>query len=155
MTDLTPIRKDLAVPLRPDEAFRLFAERMEEWWPLDTHSLSAGRGEVPLGLRIEGREGGHIVETKPDGSEGIWGRIEAWEPGRRLAISWHVGRAPEEATRIEVVFRPTDTGTRIELTHGGWQVLAAAGGAARASYFSGWDHVLGHYKLLVGAVILA
>jgi len=42
-----PIRKALAVPLRPDAAFCLFAERLGDRWPPGPHSVSAAQGKLP------------------------------------------------------------------------------------------------------------
>ncbi|NDV01017.1 SRPBCC domain-containing protein [Pseudoroseicyclus tamaricis] len=159
MTDqppaLSPVETALHVPLRPAEAFRLFTERMEEWWPLATHSLSAGEGDLPLGLTMERHEGGRIVETKPDGTQGTWGRIHEWRPGERLGITWHVGRAEEEATRVEVTFTSTDSGTYIHLVHSGFEVLGAAAATIQASYGTGWPLVLGRYAALVRSKVTA
>ena len=36
-------------------------------------------------------------------------------------------------------------GTRVELEHRGWERLGAEAAEARASYDTGWDHVLGRF----------
>lgn len=142
MTDET-IRKTLDVPLTPDEAFALWTAAMSDWWPLDTHSLSAGEGALPRDVSVEPREGGQIVETRHDGVRVPWGRITAWEPGRRLAVAWHVGREEAEATDLDIVFAPIDTGTRVILTHGGFARHGETASALRENYRTGWDLVLG------------
>jgi len=137
MTD--PIRKSLNVPMRPKDAFALFTENMGDWWPSDSHSLSASDGEIPQSIDVEHEIGGHIVETKPDGTTGRWGTITRWEPGKALGVSWYVGRTEAEATDLLVVFTPTDTGTRIDLTHDGFDRLADT--ALHGNYEMGWDLV--------------
>lgn len=139
---MNPIRKTITVPLSPEDAFRLFTERMGEWWPLDTHSLSAGEGALPRDVTVEPREGGQILETRPDGTTAPWGRITEWRPGARFGVAWHVGREEEEATDLLVVFASEGTGTRVELTHGGFERLGDAATALVANYRTGWDHVL-------------
>jgi hypothetical protein len=42
-------------------------------------------------------------------------------------------------------FEPEGEGTRVELTHAGWETYPDGGEAASAGYASGWDVVLGHY----------
>ncbi|MGZ9810106.1 SRPBCC domain-containing protein [Pseudoroseicyclus sp. H15] len=152
---LTPVETSVHVPLRPRDAFRLFTEKMEDWWPLETHSLSAGEGELPAGLSVEPREGGQIRETRPDGTQASWGQISTWQPGERLGIRWHVGRGEDEATEVEVTFTPTDTGTIVHLVHSGFEQLGAGGVTAQASYSSGWQLVLGRFQLVAGRMILA
>lgn len=137
MTD--PIRKSLNVPLRPKEAFALFTENLADWWPTESHSLSAGDGAVPKDVVVDPREGGFITETKQDGEKGRWGTITEWNPGQSLGVSWYVGRSEEEATDLSVVFTPTDTGTRVDLTHGGFERLAET--AMYENYHKGWDLV--------------
>ncbi|MGR3433378.1 MAG: ArsR/SmtB family transcription factor [Shimia sp.] len=138
-----PIVKTLDVDLPPDAAFDLFATRMGEWWPTDTHSLSAEDGARPHAVEVEPREGGRILDTTHDGRIAPWGRVTAWEPGRRFAAAWHVGRPEAEATMLDVRFDARGGGTRVTLIHDGWEVLGAAGAALRGGYHGGWDRVLG------------
>ncbi|MGR3468082.1 MAG: metalloregulator ArsR/SmtB family transcription factor [Shimia sp.] len=144
---LDPIVKTLTVPLPPARAFEAFTRDLGTWWPVESHSLSAADDKTPQAVRIEPREGGQIIETKHDGTTAPWGRITGWEPGRRLAMSWHVGRPEEEATFIDVRFEAQGTGTRIILIHDGWAALGAQASATRSSYTTGWDRVLTHSYL--------
>jgi len=137
-----PIEKTLNVPLRPKQAFDLFTKNLDKWWPLDSHSLSAGDGELPKSVDVETREGGYITETKHDGTTGRWATITKWDEGRALGVSWYVGRSEGEATDLEVIFIPTNTGTRIELTHSGFDRLGDAATATAGNYQTGWDFVL-------------
>ncbi|MEL6700880.1 MAG: SRPBCC family protein, partial [Pseudomonadota bacterium] len=144
---LDPVVKTLSVPVTPQEAFTLFTVKMADWWPLDSHSLTANEdtapGKVPDALHIDPRKGGLIEETKPDGTRHPWGTITAWEPGDRFAMTWHVGRPEAEATFLDVRFEAQGTGTRITLIHDGWAVLGDQGPAMRGGYFTGWDLVFG------------
>lgn len=137
-----PIQKTLHVPLRPQTAFDLFTENLAQWWPSESHSLSAGEGAIPNDVQVDRYEGGHITETKHDGETGRWGTITKWDEGRAIGISWYVGRSEDEATDLEVVFTPTDMGTRIELTHSGFDRLGDAAVAMHGNYEKGWDFVL-------------
>ena len=42
MNDTTPVRHEIHVAASPADTFRAFTERVGEWWPLATHSLSVG-----------------------------------------------------------------------------------------------------------------
>ena len=141
MTD--PIEKTVTVPLPPHEAFDLFTKDIAKWWPLDSHSLSASDGQTAANVTIDPREGGQIIETQPDGETAPWATVTEWTPGARLSLDWYVGRDPSEATQITVTFTPEGPGTRVDLTHGGFAVLASAATETMAGYQTGWDHVLG------------
>ena len=138
-----PIRKTLTVPLDPAAAFDLFTSGMDRWWPKESHSLAASDGAGDkTSVRVEEFEGGKVIETKPDGSEAPWATITHWDPGRRFAMRWYVGRPESEATEVDVIFTGTEAGTRVDLTHGGFAVLGARGTEICAGYTTGWDHVL-------------
>lgn len=141
MTD--PVKKTITVPLRPEQAFSLFTDDLAKWWPVDSHSVSAAKGDLPRDVKVDRHAGGHITETKADGEPARWGTITNWEPGKSLGISWYVGRDEAEATDIMVVFTPVDTGTRVDLTHDGFDRLGDAATAMRDQYDPGWTMVLG------------
>jgi uncharacterized protein YndB with AHSA1/START domain len=126
---------DVAAP--PAAAFRIWTEEIGRWWPLATHSVGQAAAAT---CALEGAQGGRIYETTRAGDEHLWGRITLWEPPHRLAHTWHPGRAPDEATTVEVSFRPIfGDRTRLELVHGGWPAGAAA---RRADYDRGWEALL-------------
>lgn len=133
---MEPIRKTVEVPCTPADAFRIFTAEMDRWWPKDSHSLSAGQGGVARAVTMEPREGGALVETGHDGEIHRWGTVRAWSPPERVAFSWHVGAAPENATNVEVMFHPHDRGTRVVLVHSGWE--NASDPTARDHYSKGW-----------------
>ena len=62
-----------------------------------------------------------------------------------MAATAHVGHDPAEATELEVQFAADGDGTRVELDHRGWEILAERAKETRNSYDSGWGEVLGHY----------
>lgn len=132
-----PVVKSVMVRCPPATAFRRFTEDLAAWWPLATHHL----GDEPQSCGLEGRVGGRLFERGKDGSEIVWGIIEAWDPPRRLAFTWQVKVPPEQAQRIEVTFTPAPGGTRVELVHSGWEKLGEAAAARRDSYDKGWGRV--------------
>ena len=138
---MTPVLRAVHVRRSPDEAFALFTGRIGAWWPLETHGMFQERsGGVAF-------EGGRLVERALDGEVQVWGEVTAWEPGRRLAFTWHPGGSPGRATAVEVLFLPVDGGTRVELAHAGWERLGTDAVPARRSYAgpNAWGWVLEHF----------
>lgn len=140
------VRKTCTVPLPVQEAFRLFTDGMDQWWPVATHSITAddptGGGSRVRSLRFEGHVGGRVVEVVDDGQEHSWGNVLAWDPPHRFVMSWHPNRAPTAASRVEVRFRATPAGTTVELEHSGWEEFGDRGPQLRDAYERGWDPVL-------------
>ncbi|MEO0653301.1 MAG: ATPase, partial [Pseudomonadota bacterium] len=52
------------------------------------------------------------------------------------------------ATQVDVRFTQTEAGTRVELTHSGFEALGDAAVAQHTGYTSGWDPVL--YECFAG-----
>ena len=138
---IAPIQKTVTVPLPPDRAFALFTTGIGQWWPGATHSLSARDGKSQQKIEVEPKKGGRSWETTHDGRRLPWARITEWEPGRRFVFNWHVGTNEEEATEVVVAFSQAGTGTRVDLTHGGFEQVTG-GSEMVNSYQTGWDKVL-------------
>jgi uncharacterized protein YndB with AHSA1/START domain len=135
-TALAPVVRAVHVRKPADEAFRIFTERIGEWWPLQRFGLYAA---ATAGVRfVDGR----VVERSTTGEEGVWAEVTDWDPPRRLALSWHPGTDPAVATVVEVDFEPDEDGTRVVLTHSGWEVLGERAEAGRAGYAGGWRSVV-------------
>lgn len=139
-----PIVKTIDVGCDAARAFDIFVNRVAAWWPLDRHAVSAVAGKAALGATIEPRVGGAVFETMHDGTRADWGEVLVFEPGARLAMSWHPGADAGLATRVEVAFEDVGQGRcRVRLTHSGWEVRAERADAIRGNYDAGWDFVLG------------
>lgn len=139
----TPIRKSVSVPLTPGEAFTLWTEKMDRWWPLDTKGVSVGRGLDPSTvIRVEPRVGGQVVEELANGEDAVWGDILIWEPGQRFRMSWYPGRAADMPTEVEVTFTAENSGTRVDLVHSGFDAYAS-GAEVKSMYNDGWDVLVG------------
>ncbi len=136
MTD--PVVKTIDVPCDPAKAFAIFTDRMTHWWPLDRNSVSAMGGAVAKSVSLEGRVGGAITETGPNGETHNWGSVKRWEPGKALSLAWHIGKPESEATIVDVAFEPIEGGARVTLTHHGWDVLGAEAEKMREGYDRGW-----------------
>jgi len=137
---VAPIEIDTLVPCAPEAAFAYFTRDIGRWWPLARYSCSEARA---AGVALDGRIGGKLVERDLDGREYVWGTVLAWEPGRRVVLTWHPGKPPDEALTLTVTFDAAGTSTRVRLVHSGWERLGANAADARQSYASGWPTVLG------------
>jgi uncharacterized protein YndB with AHSA1/START domain len=142
------VQKSVVVNLPVEDAFRLFTQGIGQWWPLDSQSLGQPRAETCV---MEEGVGGRIYEIQSEGVQAEWGEIQEWEPPRRLVTTWHPGRKPESAQKLEVTFQSDGEGTRVDLTHSGWENLGDRAGDIRKEYVPGWDHVLGKYVEKAGA----
>lgn len=136
------ISKSVVVRRPVEDAFELFTTNIATWWPVKTHSVAEENAETVV---LECREGGRFYERTRDGQEHPWGTVTLWEPPRRFACTWHPGPDEETGQEIEVVFAPHEDGTRLVLTHTGWEKRGVEMAAAMASYDRGWESVLGFY----------
>lgn len=150
--DPSAVRHSVWVPLAEQEAFELFAERFDEWWPLESHHI----GSAPAtSATIEPRAGGRWYERAEDGTECDWGSVKAWEPPGRILFSWQLTPKwrfdpdPDIGTEVEVTFEAEGEGTRVTLAHRGFEVHGEAGREMRASVAGesggGWGELLGLY----------
>lgn len=132
------IRKSIRVERPPEVSFRVFCEEITRWWP-------GGYGGKESRVFLEGRVGGRLYESRPDGSEYEIGRITAYQPPSVVAFSW---RAPswDLPTQVEIRFIPDGTATRVELEHSGWDQSEALREASK-NYDSGWERIISHYQL--------
>ncbi|HEY6537519.1 MAG TPA: SRPBCC domain-containing protein [Candidatus Dormibacteraeota bacterium] len=113
------VRREISMAIDPERAFRLFTDRMGEWWPLGRCHFGAA---PPVTVVMEPRAGGRWYERGDDGSESPWGETLVFEPGRRVVLSWQVGPDlrydPSVRTEVEVRFAPDSAkGCRVQLEH--------------------------------------
>jgi uncharacterized protein YndB with AHSA1/START domain len=142
-TEIAAIRKAVTVRRPIEEAFALFTDGIDTWWPLAKYSIYGERAETAV---FEGRPGGRLYEISVDGDEGVWGTVSVWEPPNRVVYSWHPGRGEETAQEVEIEFVAEGDRTRVEMEHRGWERAPEK----RAGYDAGWDFVLGRYVAAAG-----
>ncbi|MEO9821843.1 MAG: SRPBCC domain-containing protein [Paracoccaceae bacterium] len=142
------IRKSLSVPLRQDRAFRLFTDGLADWWPVESHSISAGQSKRPQKLTIESKLNGRIIETLEDGSTTVWGHFSAWTPPESLVLQWYVGRTSDQATRVSVEFQARGDETLVTLVHDGFEIFGDDGTDMWSQYQNGWDPVLARFQAI-------
>ncbi len=142
-TTAEAVRKSLVVKCSPERAFEVFTREIGSWWPTGTHSIG---GDKITEVVFEEQVGGRIFERHSDGGEGEWGRVLAWEPPHRFAMSWYPGNDSSQATELEVRFAAEGDGTRVELEHRGWEILGEKAAETRDAYDGGWVGVLGFFE---------
>lgn len=136
------------VGCRPSTAFAMWTTHASMWWPAD-HSVS---GEHDLEVVFEDGVGGRIFERTQSGAEHQWGQITAWDPPSRLAYTWHLRFAPDDATDVEVRFVEIgEDRTRVEIVHGGWDRLGEHASPRREGNRLGWTSVLPHFAAAIEA----
>lgn len=140
------VRSSIEVPLARDVAFRLFVDRLADWWPLTTHSVYE---EQAVSVMIEPRVGGRIVETGPGEQTAEWGVVTEWDDPSRIAFTWYPGQDASVATLVEIGFEATEERrTRVDVVHTGWEVRGADAERAMQGYAVGWPIVLGRYQAI-------
>jgi uncharacterized protein YndB with AHSA1/START domain len=125
VTEASRVLVALRVPVPAARAFSAFTERIGDWW--QPNGLFQFTDERDGTLAFEPGPDGRLVETYPDGSEFVVGHILAWEPPRRLVLSWrHASFAPDQETELHVRFDDVDdpaaapAQTRVVVEHFGW-----------------------------------
>lgn len=139
---VAPVVVTVEVPLPPAEAFSLFTDGIGGWWPLATHSVFYADATQ---VRFPHRAGEPIVEISTTGEESVWGTVLESTAPTLLWFTWHPGRDQSSAQQVEITFTATARGTRVELTHSGWDRVDPAADGMRASYATGWRTVLGSF----------
>jgi uncharacterized protein YndB with AHSA1/START domain len=123
MDDTARVTVTVAVPVAA--AFEIFTRDIDRWWRRGVRFRHAGprRGFI----RLEPHVGGRLFESIDGGDHAQVfevGRVEAWDPPRRVAFTWrNANFAPGENSAVEVLFSPTATGTRVCVTHRGLAAL--------------------------------
>lgn len=139
------VTKSIIVERDIESAFRVWTERINEWWPAN-HSIS---GDPKTQVFIETKVGGRFFERTPHGLEYEWGRVVIWEPPYYLAYTWYLGSSQELPTRVEVRFVTLgENKTRIEIEHRGPELIGELWWSNKARYSAAWDKVLPEYAAM-------
>jgi uncharacterized protein YndB with AHSA1/START domain len=153
---IAPVRKEIVIEASQARAFRVFTEEHGAWWPLATHHIGEKAAETAI---IEPRAGGRWFERGEDGSECDWGKVLAWEPPRRLLLSWQLNGNfqvdPNLVTEVEVTFMPEGANlTRVELEHRYLERAGDTAAALRAGVDSpdGWAGLLKRFAEAAGGL---
>ena len=101
---IAPITCTVQVKALPAQAFKLFSQRMSDWWP-----KGKTIGSKPaVAVTIEPIPGGKWIERDEDGVETQWGKVLVWEPPGRLVLGWQLNSEfkfdPNLVTEVELTF---------------------------------------------------
>jgi len=121
--ETAPIRQSVVVDCPIDETFALFTGRLAEWWPLASHSIC---GEDADTCAMEPWVGGRVYERTRSGEEREWGTVIRWNPPHGVTFTWHPDSRYDQEQTVDVAFMVEADGTRVTLTHRGWQQAGVA-----------------------------
>jgi uncharacterized protein YndB with AHSA1/START domain len=150
------VRRSVTVNAPIDKAFRVFTEGFTTWWPATHHIGKADLAQAVL----EQKQGGRWYERGTDGSECDWGRVLAFEPPRRVLMSWQINGEwqyepdASRASEVEVLFTDLGDGqTRVDVEH---RELARHGESAPEvlqgiSGSGGWSGILESFAATAAA----
>ena len=127
---MNSITVTVVVRAEPEAAFRMFTGEIETWWKRGPqYRLGNGALRFDEDRLVEGD-----VEL---------GRVLVWDPGQRLRLelrNWRLGRG--EPTQVEVRFEPAGDGTRVTVTHSGWETRTTGAAEFRTVVGLWWGALL-------------
>ncbi len=149
------LRFSIEVEAPIEQAFRVFTEGIDSWWPRNHHI-----GEVAMAAAIlEPRAGGRWYELGVDGSECDWGVVLVWDPPRHLALSWHLDGEfrrdadDSHASRVDIHFEARgERATWVVLEHSGLDRHGSTWRTLREGISRGWPADLLLFKDAVEAI---
>ena len=116
----TTARSSIVVQATIDRAFQVFTEQFGAFKPPDHNLLGVEIAETVL----EPRVGGYLYDRGVDGSECRWARVLAYQPPRRLVISWDISphwqleEDRDKTSEVEIRFvAESPERTRVQLEH--------------------------------------
>ena len=143
--EIAPVRKSIVVEATPAQAFAVFTDGIDRWWP-KTHGI--GEGPIVESV-LEPFVGGRWYARHAGGSLAVVGHVLAWQPGARLVVSWEINGQwqsdprPAFTSEVEVRFSAVPGGTRVELEHRNFERMEPAGGEKmRREVDGGWPGIL-------------
>ncbi len=131
------VRHQVVVGTDSARAFDVFTA-IGTWWPLAARSVLGTEATV-------GFVDGQLVEQAVEGRAAVWGSVIHWTRGGSVALTWHPGRPPERAGRLEVTFATDGAQTLVTLEHSGWDGYDDPA-RARDDYYRGWPVMLGLFR---------
>lgn len=148
---IAPVKKTVTVDVAQADAFDVFTNGIDRWWPKDHHI-----GETPVVKEIiEPKKGGRWYTVHEDGKEHITGHMIVWEPPKRIVFTWEINAQWKHdadqsvASEVEVLFIPeTPTRTRVEVEHRKFERMTDEAGAKamRDGVDGGWPGILDLFK---------
>lgn len=119
-TPLTTVTLSVVLDAPVELAFKVFTEQIDEIKPREHNLLKVEIAETVFERRV----GGSLFDRGVDGTECRWARVLAYEPPRRLVISWDISPQwqietdLDRTSEVEVRFIPDgENRTRVQLEH--------------------------------------
>ena len=145
------VRHSIVVKAPQDRAFTVFTQRMQSWWPMESHRIG---GKPITDLVTEPRAGGRWYEIGEDGSEQNWGRVLGWERPDRILLAWQLNADwtydPDFETTVEVRFTEDDGHVVVDFEHRDLERFGDRAAQVRGDYESGmeggWSELLARYQ---------
>jgi uncharacterized protein YndB with AHSA1/START domain len=116
----TSVRAEMVVEAPLERAFSVFTDGFGTFKPPEHNLLAVEIAETVF----EPHVGGHLYDRGVDGSECRWARVLAYEPPRRVVLSWDISPQwqletdLEKTSEVEVRFySEAPERTRVELEH--------------------------------------
>jgi len=142
---IAPIRHTVSIRGAPDRAFRLFSERMNDWWP---EGKTIGP-QPRVAVVLEPQVGGRWFEIAESNVETMWGKVLVWEPPHRLVLAWQIDASwqydPDFVTEIELAFTAEGDRTRVDFEHRDLERFGPSAAEHAALLNSGWPTILGRF----------
>jgi uncharacterized protein YndB with AHSA1/START domain len=145
---LAPISHAVTIDLPPALAFARFADQLGQWWPL-AYSFS---GPDFAHAAIDPHAGGRWFERTKGGEQLSWGKVHAYDRGKRLVLGFAIGadRRPTPdgaASEVEVRFEPDGDGTSLTVEHRAFERHGDAAEKMREGMASpqGWPLILAEF----------
>ena len=126
MTDADAVTVSIEVGVPPATAFEAFTEEMDAWWGRGPRFRFVAPYEGVM--KLEPGVGGRLLHVYDEAADKVFvvGHVRVWQPPERLVVSWRLTNfAPHEETEVDVRFVPSGAGTRVSVTHRGWDGLPA------------------------------
>jgi uncharacterized protein YndB with AHSA1/START domain len=133
------VRESVLVELPLEQAFALFTDGINEWWPLE-EGYSFG-GDRAREVHLEPWVGGRLYERWVDGEEFQTGRVTECDRPHRIVFTWRDEHERGEM-EVEVRFTPEGDATRVAVEHRGFERLGPGGEDLAMRYSGGWPRVL-------------
>ena len=93
----TWVRAQVIVEAPIERAFQVFTEGIGSWLPPEYNILAAELAQRVFELRV----GGHVYDRGVDSTECHWARVLAYEPPKRVVISWDISPQWQVETKLE------------------------------------------------------
>ncbi|MDP9118790.1 MAG: SRPBCC domain-containing protein [Actinomycetota bacterium] len=149
-----PVRKSVRIHRTQEEAFGLFTEHIDRWWPVEIFSRAAdeqyGEGVKVERVVFEQRAGGRLYEVTSEGIEGVWADVLTYESPSRIVLAWKPNDRREPPTEVEILFEPAGDETIVRLEHRGWDELGDRAAEAREGHDGGWQLPLERFVAAAG-----